>query len=100
MAYKRLVDATKNFNAAFKGKVKPREMEPHWDTVLQTIEAIEAEIKQQGFVRDFKIYTDESDEENVQTESLAENNSLNFQADDSMPPLENVQSGKVENDQN
>ena len=38
-------------------------MEPHWISVLQKIEAIEAEIKSQGYVRNYSIYTDQSDDE-------------------------------------
>ena len=60
VAYKRLIEATKNFNRAFQGQVRPREMEPHWESVLQKIEAIEAEIKSQGFVRNFSIFIEKA----------------------------------------
>ena len=87
MAYKRLVEATKNFNRAFEGKAEPREMEPHWISILQRIEAIELEIESQGFVRNYNIYTDQSDIEN---EPEMVDNSLNDQRAHSTPISEQV----------
>ena len=85
-----MIEATKNFNDVFQERAKPRDIEPHWISILQKIEAIELEIKKQGFVRNYSIYTDQSDAENDQ-EPPNELNSLNETVENLVPQLEPIE---------
>ena len=86
MAFKRLIEATKNFNKTFEGRARPREIEPHWTDILCKIEAIEKEIESQGFVRSYSIYTDGSDSEDCAGPVIPPNevNSLNDQSENTV----------------
>ena len=80
MVFKGLIEATKNFNTAFKGTARPREIEPHWESILLKIDGIEKEMASHGFVRDFGVYTYQSDWSDDETEvNVIDNgrNSLN-----------------------
>lgn len=80
MVFKGLIEATKNFNTAFKGTAKPREIEPHWESILCKIDGIEKEMMSHGFVRDYGVYTYQSDWSDGETEVNEVNvvrNSLN-----------------------
>ena len=80
MVFKGLIEATKNFNSAFKGTARPREIEPHWESILLKIDGIEKEMASHGFVRDYGVYTYQSDwseDETEVNETSNVNNSLN-----------------------